>query len=84
MLRGQSFSEALLICTLLAIATDAVGHLPFPVLLLTHPYFPSPAFSFKEKPKEYQMWKAHLQKNACPFNTKGLMRLQVVFCLSGS
>lgn len=76
MLRGHSFSEALLICILLTIAADAVGHLPSPVQPLTHPYFPSSAFSFKEKPKEYQMWEAHLQKKPA---LSILMLHQVVF-----
>lgn len=60
MLSGHSFSAALLIRILLAVAADAVGHLLCLLQTLTLPYFPSSAFSFNEKVKEYQMWKTHL------------------------
>lgn len=55
MLSGHSFSAALLIRILLAVAADAVGHLLCLLQTLTLPYFPSSAFSFNEKVKEYQM-----------------------------
>lgn len=55
MLSGHSFSAALLIRILLAVAADAVGHLLCLLQTLTLPCFPSSAFSFNEKVKEYQM-----------------------------
>lgn len=60
MLSGHSFSAVLLIHILLDVAADAVVHLLCLLQTLTLPYFPSSAFTFNEKVKEYQMWKTHL------------------------